>query len=129
MEDLNRQLTRFPLYTAVSSIVHGVEGLPAALSEVKQLTDYKVIMEEHAPNILFADSISPSQWGAPDTLVAPEQRHGIGTALIKAVLARYPAVRQVQLTTDNTPKTVAFYRSLGFSELSQLGCCGLMICR
>ena len=32
-------------------------------------------MEEHAPNILFADSLSPSQWGAPDNLVTPEHRH------------------------------------------------------
>lgn len=75
VEDLNRQLTRFPLYTAVSSTVQGVRNLPAAFSAVKQLTDYKVIMEEHAPNILFADSLSPSQWGAPDNLVTPEHRH------------------------------------------------------
>lgn len=75
VEDLNRQLTRFPLYTAVSSTVQGVRNLPAAFSSVKQLTDYKVIMEEHAPNILFADSLSPSQWGAPDNLVTPEHRH------------------------------------------------------
>lgn len=75
VEALNRQLTRFPLYTAVSSMVQGIRNLPAAFSAVKQLTDYKVIMEEHAPNILFADSLSPSQWGAPDNLVTPEQRH------------------------------------------------------
>lgn len=75
VEALNRQLTRFPLYTAVSSMVQGIRNLPAAFSAVKQLTDYKVIMEEHAPNILFADSLSPSQWGAPDNLVTPEHRH------------------------------------------------------
>lgn len=75
VEALNRQLTRFPLYTAVSSMVQGIRDLPAAFSAVKQLTDYKVIMEEHAPNILFADSLSPSQWGAPDNLVTPEHRH------------------------------------------------------
>ena len=50
----------------------------------------------------------------------------IGTALLKAVLDRYAHVRQIQLLTDNTPKTVAFYRSLGFLELSELGCCGFM---
>lgn len=50
-----------------------------------------------------------------DILVYPEkQRQGIGTALLKAVLDRYAHVRQIQLLTDNTPKTVAFYRSLGF---------------
>ena len=64
-----------------------------------------------------------------DILVFPEkQRQGVGTALLKAVLAQYPDVRQIELTTDNTPKTVAFYKSLGFSELSEIGCCGFMRC-
>ena len=62
-----------------------------------------------------------------DILVFPEkQRQGIGTALLKAVLDRYPNVRQIELATDNTPKTVAFYKSLGFSEFSEIGCCGFM---
>ena len=62
-----------------------------------------------------------------DILVYPEkQRQGVGTALLKAVLARYPDVRQIQLVTDNTPRTVAFYRSMGFSELSEIGCRGFM---
>ena len=62
-----------------------------------------------------------------DILVFPEkQRQGIGTALLKAVLDRCPNVRQIELATDNTPKTVAFYKSLGFSELSEIGCCGFM---
>ena len=62
-----------------------------------------------------------------DILVFPEkQRQGIGTALLKAVLDRFPNVRQIELATDNTPKTVAFYKSLGFSEYSEIGCCGFM---
>ena len=62
-----------------------------------------------------------------DILVLPEkQRQGVGTTLLKAVLDRYPDVRQIELATDNTPKTVAFYKSLGFSEFSEIGCCGFM---
>ncbi len=62
-----------------------------------------------------------------DLLVRPEfQRRGIGSALIKAVLARYPRVYQIQLATDSTDKTTAFYRSLGFQSLEELGCCGMM---
>ena len=62
-----------------------------------------------------------------DLLVAPQkQRQGVGTALLKVVLDRYSNVRQLLLTTDNTPKTIAFYKSLGFSDLSTLGCCGFM---
>lgn len=62
-----------------------------------------------------------------DILVYPaRQRQGIGTALLKAVLERYKNVRQVQLVTDNTPKTVAFYKSLGFLHFAEFGCCGFM---
>lgn len=62
-----------------------------------------------------------------DILVFPEyQRNGIGTALIKAVLERYKDVRQIELATDNRPETVAFYKSIGFSEFSEIGCCGFM---
>ena len=62
-----------------------------------------------------------------DILVFPEhQRKGIGTALIKALLDGYSHVRQIELATDNTPKTIAFYKSMGFCELSKIGCCGFM---
>lgn len=62
-----------------------------------------------------------------DILVKPDyQRRGIGTALLKQALSRYARVRQIQLATDNTEKTKAFYRSCGFRELSEIGCCGFM---
>ena len=62
-----------------------------------------------------------------DILVFPDkQRKGIGTALIKAILERYENVRQIELATDNTPKTVEFYKSMGFHEMSEYGCCGFM---
>jgi len=65
-----------------------------------------------------------------DLLVFPDkQRQGIGTALIKAVLDRYSDVRQIELASDNTAKTVEFYKSIGFSEMSEIGCCGFMICK
>ncbi len=64
-----------------------------------------------------------------DILVYPEkQRQGIGTALIEAILTRYPDVRQIELATDHTPQTIAFYKSLGFREFSDIGCCGFMKC-
>ena len=64
-----------------------------------------------------------------DILVDPDhQRKGIGTALVQAVLDRYPAVRQIQLTADSTPESTAFYRSLGFTELAKIGCSGWMKC-
>lgn len=64
-----------------------------------------------------------------DILVYPEkQRQGVGSALLQAILDRYADVRQIELATDNTEKTVAFYKSMGFHELSGLGCCGFMRC-
>ena len=62
-----------------------------------------------------------------DILVRPQfQRRGSGSALLQAVLDRYSNVRQIELVTDDTPKTTAFYRSIGFRELTELGCCGFM---
>lgn len=62
-----------------------------------------------------------------DILVFPEhQRKGIGTALLQAVLDHFGHVRQMELATDDTPQTIAFYKSLGFSPMSEIGCCGFM---
>jgi ribosomal protein S18 acetylase RimI-like enzyme len=62
-----------------------------------------------------------------DILVFPKyQRKGVGSALLQAVLDMYRHVRQIELVTDNTQNTIAFYKSMGFKEMSEFGCCGLM---
>lgn len=62
-----------------------------------------------------------------DILVLPEyQRKGIGTQLLHTVMEQFSSVYQMQLMTDNTPKTTAFYESLGFSRADELGCCAFM---
>lgn len=62
-----------------------------------------------------------------DILVFPEyQRKGVGTALVRGLLERCPDVYQIELATDREPRTMAFYRSLGFAELSELGCTAFM---
>lgn len=62
-----------------------------------------------------------------DILVIPEyQRRGIGTRLLQEVMDRYSSVYQMELMTDNTPKTVSFYQSLGFVKASDMGCCAFM---
>ena len=62
-----------------------------------------------------------------DLLVFPQyQRRGIGTALMRAMMERFANVRQFQLLTDDTEKTLAFNRSLGLRELSAFGCRGFM---
>lgn len=58
-----------------------------------------------------------------DLLVLPAyQRRGIGTALVNALFARYSDVYQIELLTDNTEKTLAFYQSLGFTAAETIGC-------
>ena len=55
--------------------------------------------------------------------------HNLTVCKVKQdVLKRYADVRQIELVTDNTEKTAAFYKSLGFKELTEIGCCGFMRC-
>ena len=62
-----------------------------------------------------------------DILVLPEcQRRGIGRKLVKMMLKTYPDVYQIELATDNTEKTVAFYKSCGFLPYSEMDCEGFM---
>ena len=64
-----------------------------------------------------------------DILVYPAyQRQGVGTRLMDSMLKRFPNVRQVQLLTDDTPKTVSFYESLGFKSVDAIGCKSFMRC-
>ena len=87
----------------------------AAYEDDQLLGIIRVVGDEHT--IVFVQ----------DILVFPEhQRKGVGSALLQAILDRYSHVRQIELATDNTPKTIAFYQSMGFRELSEIGCCGFM---
>ena len=62
-----------------------------------------------------------------DLLVLPEyQRQGIGTRLLKTLLTQYADVYQIELLTDDTPKTTAFYESVGLTRADRLGCCAFL---
>ena len=61
-----------------------------------------------------------------DLIVLPSyQRQGIGSNLMKEALADYKDAYQVQLATEQTEKTLNFYRSLGFETLSTYNCIGM----
>ena len=63
-----------------------------------------------------------------DLLVLPSyQRQGIGSSLMKQALADYKDAYQVQLATEETEKTLGFYRSLGFETLSRFQCTGMIL--
>ena len=62
-----------------------------------------------------------------DILVTPEYQHqGIGTELLQQTLEKYKNVYQIQLTTDNSMKTISFYESNGFTSLTSLNCVSFM---
>ena len=62
-----------------------------------------------------------------DLIVLPSyQRQGIGSTLMKQALADYKDAYQVQLATDESEKTLGFYRSLGFETLSSFQCTGMI---
>ena len=58
-----------------------------------------------------------------DLLVLPEyQRQGVGTELLKKVMEEYSGVYQLHLLTDNTEKTISFYKNLGFVMDTDIDC-------
>ena len=62
-----------------------------------------------------------------DLIVLPTyQRQGIGSTLIKQALSDYKDAYQVQLATEESEKTLGFYRSLGFEALSSFQCTGMI---
>lgn len=61
-----------------------------------------------------------------DLIVLPSyQRQGIGSDLMKEALGDFKDAYQVQLVTEQTEKTLGFYRSLGFETLSTYDCTGM----
>ena len=61
-----------------------------------------------------------------DLIVLPiYQRPGIGSALMKQALGDFKGAYQVQLVTEETERTLGFYRSMGFEILSTYNCIGM----
>ena len=57
-----------------------------------------------------------------DILVMPQyQRRGIGKRLINSIIEKYNSVYQIELLTDNAEKTIAFYKSVGFTPANEIG--------
>ena len=62
-----------------------------------------------------------------DLIVLPTyQRQGIGRALVKEALGDYKDAYQVQLVTEETERTLEFYRFMGFETLSTYDCTGMI---
>lgn len=62
-----------------------------------------------------------------DIIVLPEyQRKGIGTRLLREITNRFESAYQIELFTDDTEETTAFYRSAGFKKAEDIGCCSFI---
>ena len=62
-----------------------------------------------------------------DLIVLPTyQRQGIGSDLMKQASSDYKDAYQIQLATEESEKTLGFYRSLGFETLSTYDCIGMI---
>lgn len=62
-----------------------------------------------------------------DILILEEyQGQGIGSNLLRLVLEKYKSIRQIILMTDDTEKTINFYRKSGMVKASDYNCIAFM---
>lgn len=88
---------------------------------------YGAYVDEKLIGIIRAVGDGYSQVYIQDILILPEyHRNGIGTALLQKMLDTYKDAYQLDLMTDNTEKTVKFYKSMGFTDVSEYGCCAFI---
>ena len=114
------------LYQAVgwTNYTHQPEMLEQALSH--SLAMYLAFDGEKIVGLIRLVGDGFSSVLVQDLIVLPiYQRQGIGSALMKEALEAYNDVYQVQLVTEQTERTLGFYRSMGFETLSTYGCTGM----
>ncbi len=115
------------LYQAVgwTNYTHQPEMLEQALSH--SLAIYVALDGDAVVGLIRLIGDGFSSVFVQDLIVLPSyQRQGIGSALMKEALEYYKDAYQVQLVTDQTEKTLGFYRSLGFETLSTYDCTGMI---
>ena len=115
------------LYQAVgwTNYTHQPQMLEQALSH--SLASYVARDDEKIVGLVRLIGDGFSSVFIQDLLVLSSyQRQGIGSSLMKQALDDYKDVYQVQLATDESEKTLAFYRSLGFETLSSFQCTGMI---
>ncbi len=116
-----------PLYESVGWVFYCVHPDVVAQAYANSLCILAAYEDEKLVGLIRCVGDGHTILFIQDLLIFPEyQRRGIGTALMNAVLEKYPHVYQIELATDNTEKTIAFYKSFGFHNLSDIGCCAFM---
>ena len=115
------------LYQAVgwTNYTHQSEMLEQALSH--SLAIYVALDGDTVVGLIRLVGDGFSSVFVQDLIVLPSyQCQGIGSALMKEALVDYKDVYQVQLVTEQTEKTLGFYRSMGFEILSTYNCIGMI---
>ena len=115
------------LYQAVgwTNYTHQPEMLEQALSH--SLAIYLALDGDAVVGLIRLVGDEFSSVLVQDLIVLPiYQRQGIGSALMKEALEDYKDAYQVQLVTDQTERTLGFYRSMGFETLSTYDCTGMI---
>ena len=115
------------LYQAVgwTNYTHQPEMLEQALSY--SLAIYVALDGDAVVGLIRLVGDGFSSVFVQDLIVLPiYQRQGIGSALMKEALEDYKDAYQVQLVTDQTERTLSFYRSMGFEILSTYDCTGMI---
>lgn len=112
-----------PLYERVGWINYVKNPLMLKEAYAHSLKIYAAYCDDQIVGIVRVVGDGFSVVFVQDLLVYPKyQRQGIGTALLKKILQEYPSVYQLHLLTDNTEKTIAFYKSLGFVMDTDMDC-------
>lgn len=112
-----------PLYRSVGWTNYTRD--PGMLKEAynHSLKIYGAYLEDQLIGVVRAVGDGYSVVFVQDLLVDPRyHRQGIGTALLGRILEDYRNVYQLHLLTDDTEKTVSFYKSLGFTMDTEMGC-------
>ena len=116
------------LYQAVgwTNYTHQPEMLEQALSH--SLVIYLALDGDAVVGLIRLVGDGFSSVFVQDLIVLPSyQRQGIGSTLMKQALSDYKDTYQIQLATEESEKTLGFYRSLGFETLSSFQCTGMIL--
>ena len=114
------------LYQAVgwTNYTHQPQMLEQALSH--SLAIYLAFDGEKIVGLIRLVGDGFSSVFVQDLIVLPSyQRQGIGSSLMKEALKDYKDAYQVQLVTEETERTLEFYRFMGFETLSTYDCTGM----
>lgn len=114
------------LYQAVgwTNYTHQPEMLEQALSH--SLVIYLALDGDAVVGFIRLAGYGFSSVFVQDLIVLSSyQRQGIGSSLMKQALGNFKEAYQVQLATEQTERTLGFYRSMGFEILSTYNCIGM----